>query len=75
MSCGEITMTHTGIGKDFEDYPDAVIYIVWSRRGPGKLTVYLYPTTGSAYYMKNQQKDVRTIYEYMGTLMIHPINQ
>ena len=24
------------IGKDIEVFPDAVIYIVWSRRGPGK---------------------------------------
>ena len=24
------------IAKDIEKYPDATVYIVWSKRGPGK---------------------------------------
>ena len=62
------------IGKDFEDYPDAVIIIVWSRRGPGKTYGSLrYPYHKfKTLYMKRTNKDVRTICEYAGDLDFDP---
>ena len=62
------------IGKDVEDYPDAVIYIVWSRRGPGKTYSALrYPYHKfRTLYMKRTNKDVRTICEYAGDIDFDP---
>ena len=62
------------IGKDFEDFPDAVIYIVWSRRGPGKTYSALrYPYHKfRTMYMKRTNKDVRTICEYAGDIDFDP---
>lgn len=62
------------IGKDIEDYPDAVIYIVWSRRGPGKTYSALrYPYHKfRTLYMKRTNKDVKTICEYAGDIDFDP---
>ena len=62
------------IGKDFEDYPDAVIFIVWSRRGPGKTYGALrYPYHKfRTLYMKRTNKDVKTICEYAGDIDFDP---
>ena len=62
------------IGKDVEDYPDAVIYITWSRRGPGKTYGALrYPYHKfRTLYMKRTNKDVRTICEYAGDIDFDP---
>ena len=62
------------IGKDFEDYPDAVIYIVWSRRGPGKTYSALrYPYHKfKTLYMKRTNEDVKTICEYAGDIDMDP---
>ena len=62
------------IGKDIESYPDAVIYIVWSRRGPGKTYSALrYPYHKfRTLYMKRTNKDVKTICEYAGDIDFDP---
>ena len=62
------------IGKDFEEYPDAVIFIVWSRRGPGKTYSALrYPYHKfKTLYMKRTNKDVKTICEYDGDIAFDP---
>lgn len=62
------------IGKDIEVYPDAVIYIVWSRRGPGKTYSALrYPYHKfKTLYLKRTNKDVKTICEYAGDLDFDP---
>ena len=62
------------IGKDIEDYPDAVIYIVWSRRGPGKTYSALrYPYHKfKTLYIKRTNKDVKTICEYSGDIDFDP---
>ena len=62
------------IGKDVEDYPDAVIIITWSRRGPGKTYGALrYPYHKfRTLYMKRTNKDVRTICEYAGDIDFDP---
>lgn len=51
------------LSKDVEDYPDAIIYIIWSRRGPGKTYSALrYPYHKfRTIYMKRTNKDVKTI--------------
>jgi len=62
------------IGKDVEAYPDAVIYLVWSRRGPGKTYGSLrYPYHKfRTLYMKRTNKDVKTICEYAGDIDFDP---
>lgn len=62
------------IGRDIEDFPDAVIYIVWSRRGPGKTYSALrYPYHKfKTLYIKRTNKDVKTICEYSGDLDFDP---
>lgn len=63
------------IGKDFESYPDAVIYIVWSRRGPGKTYSalrYPYIHGFKTMYMKRTNADVQTICEYAGDIDMDP---
>ena len=62
------------IGKDIEEYPDAVIYIVWSRRGPGKTYSALrYPYHKfKTLYIKRTNKDVKTICEYSGDIDFDP---
>ena len=62
------------IGKDVEDYPEAVVFIVWSRRGPGKTYGALrYPYHKfKTLYMKRTNKDVRTICEYAGDIEFDP---
>ena len=62
------------ISKDVEQYPDAVIYIVWSRRGPGKTYSALrYPYHKFiTLYLKRTNKDVKTICEYAGDLDFDP---
>lgn len=62
------------IGKDIEDYPDAVIYITWSRRGPGKTYSALrYPYHRfKTLYLKRTNKDVKTICEYAGDIDFDP---
>ena len=67
--------TYYHIGKDVEDYPDAVIYIVWSRRGPGKTYSalrYPYYKGFKTLYMKRTNKDVKTICEYAGDIDFDP---
>lgn len=51
------------ISKDVLDYPDAIIYIIWSRRGPGKTYGALrYPYHKfKTVYMKRTNKDVKII--------------
>ena len=62
------------IGKDFEDYPESVIFFVWSRRGPGKTYSALrYPYHRfKTLYMKRTTEDVHTICEYDGSLDMDP---
>lgn len=62
------------ISKDVADYPDAVVYIVWSRRGPGKTYSALrYPYHKfKTLYMKRTNKDVKTICEYQGDIDFDP---
>ena len=62
------------IGQDVEAYPDAVIFIVWSRRGPGKTYSALrYPYHKfKTLYLKRTNKDVKTICEYSGDLDFDP---
>lgn len=61
-------------GKDFEDYPEAVIFIVWSRRGPGKTYSALrYPYHKfRTLYIKRTNKDVQNICEYEGDIDFDP---
>lgn len=51
------------ISKDVLDYPDAIIYIVWSKRGPGKTYSALrYPYHKfRTLYMKRTNDDIKTI--------------
>lgn len=62
------------ISKDVADYPDATIYIVWSRRGPGKTygglryPYHRFPTL----YMKRTNEDVKTICTYSGNVDFDP---
>lgn len=62
------------IGADVEKYPDAVIFIVWSRRGPGKTYSALrYPYHKfKTLYLKRTNKDVKTICEYAGDIDFDP---
>ena len=62
------------IGKDIEDFPDAVIFITWSRRGPGKTYSALrYPYHKfKTLYLKRTNKDVKTICKYAGDLDFDP---
>lgn len=62
------------ISKDVHDYPEAVIIIVWSRRGPGKTYSALrYPYHKfKTLYMKRTNKDVKTICEYAGDIAFDP---
>lgn len=62
------------VGKDIESYPDAVVIIVWSRRGPGKTYSALrYPYHKfRTLYMKRTNKDVKTICEYAGDIDFDP---
>lgn len=62
------------IGADVEKYPDAVVYIVWSRRGPGKTYSALRYPYGKfkTLYLKRTNKDVKTICEYAGDLDFDP---
>lgn len=49
------------LSKDIKDYPDAVFYVVWSRRGPGKTYSgcrYFYYTDTPFLYMKRTLDDV-----------------
>lgn len=57
------------IGKDVEEHPDATIYIIWSRRGPGKTyggLRYPYIKGIKTIYMKRTKVDVQTICTYTG---------
>lgn len=62
------------ISKDVTDYPDATIFIVWSRRGPGKTYGSLrYPYHKfKTIYMKRTNKDLKTICTYNGDLDFDP---
>ena len=62
------------IGADVEAFPDAVVYIVWSRRGPGKTYSALRYPYGKfkTLYLKRTNKDVKTICEYAGDLDFDP---
>lgn len=62
------------LSKDMADYPEAVIYIIWSRRGPGKTYSALrYPYHKFVtLYMKRTNEDVRTICEYSGGIDLDP---
>lgn len=63
------------IGKDVEAYPDATVYIVWSRRGPGKTyggLRYPYRKGFKTLYLKRTNKDVKTICEYAGDIDFDP---
>ena len=56
-------------GKDYEEHPDCTIYIIWSRRGPGKTYSamrYFYNKGQQIIYMKRTIEDVATICEYHG---------
>lgn len=51
-------------GKDVEDFPDAVFYVVWSRRGPGKTYSglrYCYNKQWPMCYIKRTKDDVNFI--------------
>lgn len=62
------------VSKDILQYPEAVIFIVWSRRGPGKTYSALrYPYHKFiTLYLKRTNKDVKTICEYAGDLDFDP---
>ena len=63
------------IGKDVEDHPECTIFIVWSRRGPGKTygsLRYPYRKGFLTAYMKRTVEDVNTICEYAGDLDFDP---
>lgn len=62
------------ISKDVSDYPDAVIYIVWSKRGPGKTYSALrYPYHKfKTLYIKRTNEDVKTICSYTGDTDFDP---
>jgi hypothetical protein len=62
------------IGADVEKYPDAVVFLTWSRRGPGKTYSALrYPYHKfKTLYLKRTNKDVKTICEYDGELNMDP---
>ena len=62
------------ISKDFLEYPDAVIYIIWSRRGPGKTYSALRYPYGKfkTLYIKRTNIDVKTICEYTGSEEFDP---
>lgn len=52
------------IGKDIEDYPDAVVYVVWSPRGPGKTYSVLwhpYENNFPTLFMKRTIDDVKLL--------------
>lgn len=52
------------ISKDIHDYPDAWLYVIYSRRGPGKTySGLLHPLTNDFQiaYMKRTKEDVNTI--------------
>lgn len=58
------------LSKDILEYPDAVVYIIWSRRGPGKTySALLYPYHRfKTAYIKRTNKDVNTICTYQGDI-------
>ena len=62
------------ISKDVADYPDATIYIVWSRRGPGKTYSALrFPYHKfKTVYIKRTADDVQTICLYNGDDELDP---
>lgn len=52
------------IRKDIEDYPDASLYVVWSRRGPGKTYGFFRMVTDDEsffIYMKRTNDDVELL--------------
>lgn len=51
-------------GKDFEDYPEADIFIVWSKRGPGKTYSalrYAHEHNKRIVYLRRTLKDIQMI--------------
>ena len=63
------------IAKDVEKYPDATVYIVWSKRGPGKTYSalrYPYIKGFKTLYMKRTNIDVETICTYSGDIDFDP---
>lgn len=55
------------VAKDVEDYPDATIIVVWSKRGPGKTYGALwnsYWNEREIVYMKRTNSDVKLICTY-----------
>lgn len=58
------------ISKDVTDYPDAIVYIIWSKRGPGKTYSSLrYPYHKfRTLYMKRTNADVKNICDYAGDI-------
>lgn len=62
------------VSKDVIEYPDAIILIIWSKRGPGKTYSSLrYPYHRfRTLYMKRTNEDVKTICEYAGDIDMDP---
>ena len=62
------------LSKDVLEYPEAVVYIIWSRRGPGKTYSALrYPYHKfKTLYVKRTNEDVKTICEFQGDIDFDP---
>lgn len=62
------------ISADIEKYPDAVIYVVWSPRGPGKTYSGLRYPYGRfpILYVKRTNEDLKTICQYAGDIEFDP---
>ena len=59
------------LGKDIEAYPDAVIYIIWSRRGPGKTYSairYAWLHDIVTMYIRRTNDDIQTICNFRGDI-------
>lgn len=67
------------VSKDVKDYPDATVFVIWSRRGPGKtyssLRYPYHPDDRDPFktiYLKRTAEDVRTICTYDGDSDLDP---
>lgn len=74
LPCENYNDGYYHIGADVEQYPDAVVFITWSRRGPGKTYSALRYPYGKfkTLYLKRTNKDVKTICEFSGDLDFDP---
>lgn len=67
------------VSKDVKDYPDATVFVIWSRRGPGKtyssLRYPYHPDDREPFktiYLKRTAEDVRLICTYDGDSDLDP---